>query len=78
MAELVLVFGLDGMALLAFVLALRCHYGLGRAAAAAPEESAWLLQAAWTSIQQINAYLLSDQVGDWTLEGLVAGILSAA
>ncbi len=72
-ADLLQVYGLDGMALLAFLVALRAHYGLGRAAVA--EETTWLLETTFRVVQDTNAFLLSEYVGDVSFPQLVQSLL---
>jgi hypothetical protein len=70
--QLVVTYGLDGAALLVFLVCLRCHYGLGRAEDQA--ESEWLAQLSTTAIAHANAYLTSAFVGDVSLSDLHASL----
>jgi len=71
--DLIQVFGIDGMALVGFLITLRAHYGLGRAEVMA--ETQWLMDITYRLIQKTNAYLLSEFVGDWPFPQLVQNLL---
>jgi hypothetical protein len=70
--ELVLIFGLDGITLIAFCLLLRWK-GLGRSQIC-PGETQSLHALAMSCLQHANNYLLSEHVGDLSLAELVASL----
>eukprot|EP00123_Amoebidium_parasiticum_P021629 comp70807_c0_seq1/m.48114 comp70807_c0_seq1/g.48114 ORF comp70807_c0_seq1/g.48114 comp70807_c0_seq1/m.48114 type:complete len:194 (-) comp70807_c0_seq1:92-673(-) len=74
--ELVVDFGLDGMASVAFFLALRLKYGVGRGEEmSAKEEGIWLAGASWEGIQRAVEYIYSDRVGELSLCELLVGLV---
>lgn len=70
--ELVVTFGIDGIALLAFTLGLRLQYSVGSRANTFPAESATLAECALRALAHANEYLLSDMAGQLDLTNLVA------
>jgi hypothetical protein len=71
--QLVVTFGLDGIALLAFCLSLRLQYNLGRAVEF-PAESAIVANTGLRALGHANDYLLSEVAGQLDLAELVASL----
>eukprot|EP00045_Choanoeca_perplexa_P002465 m.24596 g.24596 ORF g.24596 m.24596 type:complete len:193 (-) comp11534_c0_seq1:1492-2070(-) len=71
--QLIITFGLDGIALLGFTLCLRIQYHVGRAMEF-PVESAALLNLCLRALAHANDYLCSESVGHVNLAELIMSL----
>lgn len=71
----VTTFGLDGIAIVAFFVALRAKYSLGRGGDS-PDETEWLAGATMMCVTRANEYLISEHVGDANLLDLARDLLT--